>query len=72
LHAAGATPSEIKKAYHKLSMQHHPDKNPQNPEAAAEKMTAINDAYEKLSEMSKRRERRGRSGEEDATGPKEN
>ena len=49
LHVLGATPSEIKKAYHKLSMQHHPDKNPQNPEAAAEKMTAINDAYDKVS-----------------------
>ena len=49
-------------------MQHHPDKNPQNPQAAADKMTAINSAYEKLSEISKRRERRERSGEEDLGG----
>ena len=59
----GATPSEIKKAYHKLSRQHHPDKNPQDPKGAAEKMTAINNAYEKLNKLNKRREN-GRGGDD--------
>lgn len=52
----GATPSEIKKAYRKLSMLHHPDKNPHDPEGAAERMAAINNAYEKLNEITKRRD----------------
>jgi DnaJ-domain-containing protein 1 len=59
----GATSSEVKKAYHKLSRQHHPDKNPQDPEGAAERMTAINNAYEKLNEINKRREDTGRTGD---------
>jgi curved DNA-binding protein CbpA len=53
---AGASQSEIKKAYRKLSMEHHPDKNPQDPEGAAERMANINNAYEKLNEISKRRD----------------
>jgi curved DNA-binding protein CbpA len=53
---AGASPSEITKAYRKLSMEHPPDKNPQDPEGAAERMANINNAYEKLNEISKRRD----------------
>lgn len=48
----GADPDEIKKAYRKLSLQFHPDRNP-DPEAT-EKYKAINEAYEILSDSQKR------------------
>eukprot|EP00434_Breviolum_minutum_P014806 symbB.v1.2.013054.t1/scaffold868.1/size293455/9 len=44
----------IKKVYRKLVLQHHPDKHPQNREAAEEKIREINDAYETLSNPFKR------------------
>nr|XP_031859221.1 uncharacterized protein CI109_005417 [Kwoniella shandongensis]KAA5526293.1 hypothetical protein CI109_005417 [Kwoniella shandongensis] len=43
-----ATEIEIKKAYKKKAMQHHPDKNPDNPEAH-ETFQRIGQAYETLS-----------------------
>jgi len=43
---------EIKKAYRKLSLQYHPDRNP-DP-AATEKYKEINEAYEVLSDAQKR------------------
>ena len=50
-----ATSDEIKKSYRRLSMQFHPDKNPNNPDATA-KFQKISEAYETLSDNNKRRE----------------
>ncbi|KAJ4458963.1 putative DnaJ shv [Paratrimastix pyriformis] len=48
-----ATTKEIKKAYKKLSLKYHPDKNPGDKEAEAKFMEIAN-AYEVLSDDSKR------------------
>jgi molecular chaperone DnaJ len=49
----GADQDSIKKAYRKLAMQYHPDKNPDNPEAE-EKFKEAASAYEILSDPEKR------------------
>ena len=48
-----ATQEDIKKAYRKLAMQYHPDKNPDNKEAE-ERFKEISEAYEILGDNKKR------------------
>ena len=50
-----ATKEEIKKAFHKLSVKYHPDKNPDNKEAE-EKFKEISSAYSVLSDPKRRNE----------------
>merc|ERR1719287_38670 len=50
-----ATLQDIKKAYRKLAVQHHPDRNPGNEEAATVKFREISEAYEVLSDKDSRR-----------------
>lgn len=49
----GASKDDIKKAYRKLAVQYHPDKNPGNKEAE-EKFKEATEAYEVLSDDQKR------------------
>ncbi len=61
--ASDASQQEIKKAYRKMAFRYHPDRNPDDPQAA-EKFKAASRAYEVLSDEDKRRiyDRHGEEG----------
>src|SRR5579871_6244669 len=49
----GASAEDLKKAYRKLAMQHHPDRNP-GDKSAEQKFKAISEAYDILKDEQKR------------------
>eukprot|EP00270_Netrium_digitus_P009832 TRINITY_DN3013_c0_g1_i8.p1 TRINITY_DN3013_c0_g1~~TRINITY_DN3013_c0_g1_i8.p1 ORF type:complete len:363 (-),score=95.35 TRINITY_DN3013_c0_g1_i8:148-1236(-) len=62
-----ASDDDIKKAYRKLAMKYHPDKNPNNNKSAEAKFKEVSEAYEVLSD-SQKREIFDRYGEEGLKG----
>ncbi len=52
----GASVEEIKKAYRKLALKHHPDRNPTDKKRAEEKFKEISEAYAVLSDPEKRKQ----------------
>ena len=48
-----ASEADIKKAYRRIAMKHHPDRNPDD-EGAEEKFKEANEAFEVLSDGQKR------------------
>ena len=49
-----ASPEEIKRAYRRLAIKYHPDRNPNNRKEAEEKFKEIGEAYKILSDPEKR------------------
>lgn len=52
--AKNASPDEIKRAYRRMAIKHHPDKNPDNKKEAETKFKECAEAYEVLSDTEKR------------------
>ena len=66
-----ANAQDIRKAYRRLAMQYHPDRNPDNKEAMEAQFKEVSEAYEVLSDENKRRQydQYGHAGLKSAFGP---
>ena len=51
-----ASAEDIKKAFRRLALRYHPDRNPENTREAGEKFKEINEAYEVLGDEQRRRQ----------------
>src|SRR5438270_8954599 len=68
--ARDASPEDLKKAYRKLAMKYHPDRNP-NDKGAEAKFKEVNEAYDVLKDDQKRGayDRFGHAAFENGGGP---
>lgn len=46
--AEGAELAEVRKAYRRLALIYHPDKNPEDAETAGERFRCVNEAYDAI------------------------
>lgn len=51
-----ASQEKIKRAFRKLALRYHPDRNPQDRQRAEERFKEINEAYEVLGDEARRRQ----------------